>query len=122
MSDAEPDVNMTNDGVQIRPQLSQHKSNAKTHSSTSTRHGLVEEVEDDLIMTEAGSQESGNSDPPARLDNPATMPCFEGEVLDQAKGPPLPKSGLGGTSVRRQGYGNLDMEGSQDRDDNSSKV
>lgn len=58
-------------------------------------------------MTEAKPQESGLANSLARPDSLASVPWLEGEVLDQAKGPPPPKSGLGGTSVRRRSYENL---------------
>jgi hypothetical protein len=51
----------------------------------------------------------------ARTDNPATVPLLEGEVLDQAKGPPPPRS------VLRRDHGNLGKQNS-DTNDNSSKA
>ena len=108
MSDAEPNVCTTDDGVKNEPQLSQHKLIASMHKCTSTGSRMIEEVEDDSIMTEAELPGTRNSNSPARPYTPATVPCLEGEVLDQAKGPPPPESGRDGRPVRRQDHGNLE--------------
>ncbi len=72
-------------------------------------------------MTEAEPQGTRNANSPARPDNPATVSWLKGEVLDQAKGPPPLKPGLGGTSFGRRDYENLDIHNS-DADDDSSKA
>ena len=109
MPDVEQSFSTTNDGVQNNPQLSKQKSNAKPHNGTSTGHRVIEHDEDDPTMTEAETQEMGNANSPARPDNPATVSWLEGEVLDQAKGPPPLEPGL------------VDIHNS-DADDDSSKA
>lgn len=115
ISVAEQNVNTTNVCDLDQPQYSQYKSNAQIHNSTPIESRVTENSEDDSTMTDIMSE----AEPPARSDKPAPVPWLGGEVLDQAKGPPPPDSGLGGTTIRRRDYENLRKYNGEAKDDSS---
>lgn len=121
LSDVEQNVTMTNDGAHDNPQPSQQKSSVKTHSSSPTEPSVSEDDGDGSATTEAEPRYRISESSPARPDNPATVSWLEGDVLDQAKGPPALIFGPGGISARRREHDDLDIHNS-DADDDSSKA
>lgn len=103
-------ANRMNDESRDSADVLQQDIDVKTNESSPTGRSAAGNDSEDLVM-ESQRETEGS---PARHDNPTTVSWLEGEVLDQAKGPPNTRCGI---PTRRRDYDTEvhDSEESNDR-------